>query len=122
MRVRSNLQKPDQATRHHQKDPPYKSVVDMASPSKFPVESRASPSVMQATGSGIFVAERALRRDIPDAMEVEPAWLKVTKSQSSFVNRHTVVQRDQFTKTMASPEAPEFLTVPEVCCLEFSRE
>lgn len=96
---------------------PHKSVVAMASPSKFPVESRASPSVMQATGSGMFVAERTLRRDVPDAVEVEPAWLKVTKSQTSFVNRHTVVQRDQFTKTMASPEAPEFLTVPEVSLL-----
>jgi hypothetical protein len=89
----------------------------MHSPSRFPVETRATAEVMQATASGILIPERTLGRDPKreDATaEVEPAWFKVTKTSLGHSQRFGMVLRDSHTKTQSSHDAPDFLKIPEV--------
>lgn len=89
----------------------------LSSPSRFPVESRATASVMNATSTGILIPERTLGRDPKrdtSSGELEPAWFKVTKSPHAHAQRFGTTLRDSLTKTQSSVDAPAFLQIPEV--------
>lgn len=89
----------------------------MNSPSRFPVETRATAEVMQATASGILIPERTLGRDPKredSSSELEPVWSKVTKTSLGHSQRFGTVLRDSLTKTQSSHDAPDFLKIPEV--------
>lgn len=89
----------------------------MSSPTRtFPVQARATATVMNATGTGILVGERTLPdpKRVVLEREVDPGWTKVSQSALAHRERFNVTLRGSLTKTQASVDAPAYLQIPEV--------